>query len=196
MGNLLMSLTLKSRRGGSTDTEMEGIQSSYDNLLLRKLLRELAVEYPVPLDSYTEETVQKISYCHALQCEEFKREHTGIRTELISYQKGRIELELVCDVRLLSEGPGRYKVWSQIEAWFANHYLSRAKEFVAHVYTLKDSTHPIKSKSENALSPFPDIAKGMEKELPDVKCTEWRGWLGDPEELLFTPGFKKPEGIY
>lgn len=175
---------------------MEGIQTSYNNLLLRKLLREIAAEYPVPLDSYPEEAVQKISYCHALQCEEFQRQHTGVQTELIAFKNGRIEIELVCDRLLLCEEPGRYKVWRQIEAWFANHYLSLATEFVAHIYTPEHSAILIKSKSENALSPFPDIAKGIEKELPDVKCTEWRGWLGDPKELLFTPGFKKPQGIY
>jgi hypothetical protein len=172
------------------------LESSYDTLLLRKLLKELEDAYPQPSLSYSAEAVSKISFCHELEIENFLRKYTGIRTELASFTEGCVEIDVFCMDKQLAHPQEQNQIWRQVELWFSNRFLRHAKEFIAYIYTSKYAGVESVSASSRALSPRPDIGDLRRIDVPDVKVSEWRGRLGDAGKLLDTPGMHRPQGIY
>lgn len=172
------------------------LESSYDILLLRKLLKELEAAYPEPCLNYSAETVGKISYCHELEIEDFIRRYTGIRTELSAFTDGCIEIDVFCMDTQLAHLRERNMIWRQVQLWFSNRFLRRGTEFIAHIYTSNYAGVESVSASSRALSPSQDIGDLRRVVVPDVKVSEWRGLLGDAGELLDTPMLHWPEGVY
>lgn len=172
------------------------LESSYDTLLLRKLLKELEDDYPQPSLNYSAEAVSKISFCHELEIEDFLRKYTGIRTELASFTDGCIEIEVFCMDKQLAHPQEQNRIWRQVELWFSNRFLRQAKEFIAHIYTSKYAGVESVSASSKALSPRPDIGDLRRIDVPDVKVAEWRGRLGDAGLLLDTAVIHRPDGVY
>jgi hypothetical protein len=173
-------------------------QTEYDCLLLRKYLEELDAKYPRPAESYTPHEAAKINFCHSLEIDHLYRIFWGSRTELMSFQNGHIELDAYVErENYEKDGDEKYRFLHQIEAWFANRYLRKARSFRAHIYSTINPPADGRIPREEAfvIRPAPYF-RGPIYPVVEGKIDEWSGQLGVAGELIHTPEDDWPEDMH
>ena len=188
----------KSSYTGKAD-EMK-FETGYESLMLRKYLEELEADHPLPARTYSEKDIAKINFCHALEVDRLYRDKWGGRSELLSCIDGHIELEAYIENDFFVKAPREIcRFYPQIEAWFSNRFLRKAKCFTIHVYATRHAGALTATPREDALEVNPDVMMRAYMPRPpadDIKVEEWTGQLGKAGELIDTPIAFWPENTY
>jgi len=173
-------------------------QTGYHSLLLRKYLEELEAKYPEYPLSYPDHDADKISFCHYLEVDRLYRDFLGSRTHLVSFVDGEIELEAFLETaHYETERHPKQRFYEQVESWFANRFLRKAKRFRVHVYASRYPGAFTRSFRDEAFEIRPErMLSAVLKSAPDIKVDEWSARLGVASQLIETPDHLWPEDTY